>query len=80
MSAFDASAGIMIWIGSPERRTSAKTTIDTTNIDTIDWITRPMMKRCIVAQPSRNSTGFGRVTRKTHPPSLEAACLTSGGV
>src|SRR5438067_510999 len=45
MSAFDASAGIMIWIGSPESRTSAKTTTDTTNTDTIDWITRPMMKR-----------------------------------
>src|SRR5262245_50540225 len=47
MSAFDASAGIMIWIGSPDIRTSAKTTIDTTNIETIDWMTRPTMKRCI---------------------------------
>src|SRR2546428_4239026 len=49
MSAFEASAGIMIWIGSPESLTSAKTTTDTTNIDTIDWTTRPMMKRCIGA-------------------------------
>jgi len=80
MSAFDASAGIMIWIGSPESRTRAKTTMDTTNIETIDWITRPTMKRCIAAQRSRNSTGFGNVTRKTQPPSLDAACLPSGGV
>jgi len=43
MSACVASAGIMIWIGSPDRRTSAKTTIDTTNIDTIDWTSRPAM-------------------------------------
>src|SRR5207237_4648369 len=49
MSAFEASAGIMIWIGSPESLTSAKTTTDTTNIDAIDWTTRPMMKRCIGA-------------------------------
>jgi len=30
-------------MGSPERRTSAKTTIETTTIDTIDWTTRPTM-------------------------------------
>jgi len=34
---------IMIWIGSPERRTSAKTTTDTTNIDTSDCTSRPIM-------------------------------------
>src|SRR5437899_2471107 len=31
-------------------------------------------------QRSTNSTGLGKVTRKTQPPSLDAACLTSGGV
>src|SRR2546422_11301307 len=46
MSASVASGGAMIWIGSPERRTSAKTTTDTTNIDTIDCSNRPTMYRC----------------------------------
>src|SRR5438445_11290963 len=49
MSAFEASAGIMIWIGSPESLTSAKTTTDTPKIEPTDWTTRPMMKRCIGA-------------------------------
>src|SRR5712691_8768470 len=46
MSACDASGGAMIWMGSPERRTSVNTTIETTTIDTIDWRTRPTRKRC----------------------------------
>ena len=43
MSACDASGGAMIWMGSPESRTSAKTTIDTTNSDTRAWTRRPRM-------------------------------------
>src|SRR5262245_23072896 len=60
MSAFVASAGIMIWIGSPESRTSAKTTTDTTKIETIDWITRPTMKRCIGASALEELDGLGQ--------------------
>src|SRR5207302_8599955 len=70
MSAFDASAGIMIWIGSPESRTSAKTTTDTTNIDTIVWITRPMMKRCM-----RLSSRGTRRTRRVSAGSAPAPQL-----
>ena len=43
MSACEASGGAMIWIGSPERRTSAKTTMETTTIETMDWTMRPTM-------------------------------------
>src|SRR5262245_64857211 len=40
-----ASAGIMIWIGSPDSRTSKNTTTDTTNIDTTDCTNRPRIYR-----------------------------------
>ena len=43
MSFSVASAGAMIAMGSPERRTSAKTMTDTTNSDTSDWTSRPAM-------------------------------------
>src|SRR5262245_10763623 len=66
MSASDASGGAMIRIGSPESRTSTKTTTDTTNIDAMDCSNRPKMYRCTLvslveqvnlAAPRRSSTG-----------------------
>src|SRR5262245_51831769 len=57
MSASEASGGAMIWIGSPENRTSAKTTIETTNIETRDCTRRPKIKRCTprAEVPSRSA-------------------------
>src|SRR2546425_4535311 len=45
MSASEASGGAMMRIGSPERRTSTNTTIDTTTSDTSDCTKRPRMYR-----------------------------------
>src|SRR5438105_2618437 len=45
MSDSDASGGAMMRIGSPESRTSTKTTIDTTTSDTSDCTKRPRMYR-----------------------------------
>src|SRR6266852_4775680 len=79
ISAFDASAGIMIWIGSPESRTSAKTTTDTTNIDTIDWITRPMMKRCIRASALEELDRFRQSDQEDAPALGRGRVLAIGG-
>src|SRR5690242_17854520 len=79
MSAFVASAGIMIWIGSPERRTSAKTTTDTTNIETIDWITRPTMKRCIGASALEELDGLGQGHQEDAPALARGRVLDVGG-
>src|SRR5262245_31547857 len=58
MSASEASGGAMIWMGSPENRTSAKTTIETTNIETRACTRRPRIKRCTPrADVPRRSAG-----------------------
>src|SRR5918996_1625012 len=58
MSASEASGGAMIAIGSPDRRTSTKTTSDTTNIDTIDCSNRPPMYRGTSARRLRSAHGL----------------------